>query len=306
MFGDYSLEYGDYRAAITQVGAGLRELRHAGRDLVLSFDRDEARPYFRGSLLAPWPNRITDGRYQFAGQQYQLPVNETERATALHGLVCWVPFDLLEQTAEAVTLRHRLVPQPGYPFALELTARYVLGDAGLSCTVTATNVGDQSAPYGTAPHPYLCAGTGRVDDWTLEVPADEVLSVTPDRLLPVATGPVTSPVAGGPLDFRSPRRIGDVWVDHAYTTVTAGPDGLALVRLRHDDGHGVECAWDPTTLPWVQIHTADRPDEASSRLGLAVEPMTCPPDAFNSGVDLLVLRPGDQHVAGWTLAALTD
>ncbi|HWU31187.1 MAG TPA: galactose mutarotase, partial [Microbacterium sp.] len=61
--------------------------------------------------------------------------------------------------------------------------------------------------------------------------------------------------------------------------------------------------WD-AGCPWVQVHTADLPDPAASRRGLAVEPMTCPPDAFNSGTDLIVLEPGAAHTAGWSIRAL--
>jgi aldose 1-epimerase len=75
-------------------------------------------------------------------------------------------------------------------------------------------------------------------------------------------------------------------------------------RVLAEDGRGVMCSWDPGVLPWVQVHTAGRPDRASSRLGVALEPMTCPPNTFNSGTDLVVLEPGDTHCAWWRLAAL--
>ncbi len=52
------------------------------------------------------------------------------------------------------------------------------------------------------------------------------------------------------------------------------------------------------------MHTADLPDPAESRRGLALEPMTCPPDAFNSGTDLVVLEPGAEHTAAWTIRAV--
>ncbi len=54
----------------------------------------------------------------------------------------------------------------------------------------------------------------------------------------------------------------------------------------------------------MQVHTADRPDPDDDRVGLAVEPMTCPPDALNSGTDLVVLAPGDSHAASWEIEAL--
>ncbi|WP_116953543.1 aldose 1-epimerase family protein [Jiangella endophytica] len=294
------LSHGAYTAVVTEVGATLRELRHDDRPLVVAFGADEIRPNYRGAVLAPWPNRIADGTYTFGGVERQLPLTEPARGNALHGLAGWVRWEVASQSAAEVTLTHRLVPFTGYPHALELRVRYSLDDAGLHWTVAATNPGDGPAPYGTAPHPYLVAGAGRVDDWSLELPAAEYLAVTPERLLPVGVEPVES--AG--FDFRTPRQLGDIFIDHAFTSLAADADGIARVVVRAGDGGGVECSWVAAECPWVQIHTADRPGESGDRIGLAVEPMTCPPDAFNSGTDLVVLEPGRTHETTWTIAAL--
>ena len=169
------------------------------------------------------------------------------------------------------------------------------GDGGLHARITAVNTGPTSAPYGCAPHPYLVGGPGRVDDWTLELPAERVLEVDPERLVPSGlTG-----VAGSPFDFRTPLRIGGRFVDNAYTGLSAG-----VARLTAADGSGVELPWDPAVAPWVQVHTGDRPEPEADRVGLAVEPMTCPPDAFNSGTDLIVLQPGATTSASWRIAAV--
>jgi len=56
-----------YAAVITAVGASLRELQFRGRDLVVPFDAGAVRPLYRGAVIAPWPNRIADGRYDFDG-----------------------------------------------------------------------------------------------------------------------------------------------------------------------------------------------------------------------------------------------
>lgn len=294
------LRHGPYTAVVTEVGATLRELRHGDRPLVVGFGADEIRPNHRGAVLAPWPNRIEDGTYTFDGARRQLPLTEPARGNALHGLVTWVRWDVESQAGSEVSLVHRLVPFTGYPHPLDLRVHYALDDAGLHWTVAATNTGDGPAPYGTAPHPYLVAGAGTVDDWSLELPAAEYLAVTPDRLLPVAVEKVEP--AG--FDFRTPRVLGDLFIDHAFTGLTADAEGVARVYVRTADGDGVVCSWAAAECPWVQIHTADRPGESGHRAGLAVEPMTCPPDAFNSGTDLIVLEPGQTHRTTWTIAAL--
>lgn len=295
----FSIAAHGYRAVIASVGASLRVLTYEGRDLVVPFGADEVRPGYRGTTLAPWPNRIVDGRYSFAGVEHQLALTEPARGQALHGLLSWADFRPRVVEADRVVLIAIIQPQDGYPFRVEVESAYAIDADGLQQTVTARNLGEDAAPWGTGPHPYLVAGAGRVDDWTLALPASEVLTVTPDRLSPVAVEPVTDHPE---WDFRSARAIGDVFIDHAFTSLSY-EEGIAEVRLTAADGTGVAMRWDGA-CPWVQVHTADTGIEATHRIGLAVEPMTCPPDAFNSGVDLVVLEPGASHAASWRIAAL--
>jgi aldose 1-epimerase len=301
------LQHGHYRASVASVGASLRSLTHAGRDLVVPFDADEVRPAFRGATLAPWPNRIIGGRYSFDGIEQQAALTEPELNNALHGLVAWQDFAVRDRGDDFVELATTIQAQQGYPHRIDLTVLFRLDDDGLHSAVTARNTGGDAAPFGTGPHPYLVAGAGHVDDWTLSLPAAQVLAVTPDRLAPIGLTDVAARVAGtergGEFDFRSPRVIGDTFIDHAFTALSRAAAGVASVEIIAPDGHGVAVRWD-AACPWVQIHTADQNDPAISRLGLAVEPMTCPPDAFNSGTDLIVLQPGEATTAGWAIAAL--
>lgn len=295
----YTISHGDYSATVASIGASLRRFTWQGRDLVVPFDVDEVRPGYRGAVLAPWPNRVVDGSYTFDGVDYQLPLTEPSRSHALHGLVCWADWSLEARTADSVTLRTTIVPSDGYPHRIAVLATYSLDDDGLTSTVTADNLGATTAPYGTGPHPYLVAGPGTVDEWTFESPAAAYLTVTPDRLSPVATVPVeTTPE----FDFRTPRVIGDTFIDHAFTAIARQADGSATVTLTSPAGTGVRMSFG-AELPWLQVHTADRPAPERSRIGLAVEPMTCPPDAFSTGEDLVLLAPGQSHAASWTIAA---
>ncbi len=297
----FTLTAGDYVAEIASVGASLRTLRHAGRDLVVPFQADEVRPAYRGATLAPWPNRVVDGRYVDGGVPQQLALTEPDRGHALHGLVCWADFvSVGTPTVDRLELRSVISPQQGYPHRVGVSVLVELAADGLTTTVTGTNLGSDVAPWGTAPHPYLVAGPGRVDGWTLELPAATVLTVTADRLIPL--DPVDVAVAeGGRWDFRVPRRIGTTFLDHAFTDLSRD-DGVATVRVSDPTGAGVEMSFD-AACPWVQVHTADLPDPDLSRRGLAVEPMTCAPDAFNAGRGLVRLDPGASHTARWRLRA---
>ncbi len=298
---EYRIEGDGYTAVVLGLGAAVRELTHEGRPLVVPFGPDEEMPNFRGAFVAPWPNRIPDGRYSFDGSDFELPINEPERGTALHGLVYDLPWTLVEHTRSSVSLGCTIEPTESYPFTIELQVRFSVGGDGFRTDVTAVNTGSRRAPYGVCPHPYLLAGDSPLDEWVLELPAATVLTVTPDRLLPVAK----EPVAGTPFDFRAAHALADVQIDHAFTDIERDSSGRATVRVTDPaGGTGTALMWDET-CPWVQIHTADLPKKPeSTRLGLAVEPMTCPPDAFNTGEDLVVLEPGATHRTGWTITAL--
>src|SRR3712207_313179 len=163
----FRLSAGAYQATIASVGASLRELTWQSRHLVVPFDANEVRPLYRGAVLAPWPNRVVDGKYQFDGVEHQLALTEPERGHALHGLVTWQDFALVSQQPSAVALTTTVPPQEGYPFRLELAVSYSLTEHGLTITLETTNTGGRPAPFGAGIHPYLCLGAGVVDDWFL-------------------------------------------------------------------------------------------------------------------------------------------
>lgn len=297
----FSLSHGAYRAEIATVGATLRSLTHSGRDLVVPFEADELRPVFRGATLAPWPNRVIDGRYEWLGQLHQLGLTEPERGHALHGLLVWQDFTAARHTNDSVRLIAVIEPQTGYPWRVEVTVDYWLDDAGLHQRVSGTNRSSNSAPFGVGPHPYLVAGPGRVDDWTLELRAETILAVVGERLLPDGQTPVTA--ERGQWDFRNCQSLNGVNLDHAFTDLSFDELEQTEAILRGADGAGVKMTWD-RTCPWVQVHTADRPEPDLDRLGLAVEPMTCPPAAFNTGEGIIPLEPGQTKGASWSICAI--
>lgn len=200
----HEIALGDQRAVVVQVGGGLRSYDVAGRPVLEGFAA-EARPDGGwGQLLVPWPNRIRDGRYRWADADHQLPLSEVAKHNAIHGLLRWAEWSLLDRTGSRVTVGARLWPRPGYPFRVDVSAAYELTDDGLSVTISARNQGTEPTPYGVGQHPYFTVGADQVDDAVMTVPADEWVRCD-DRGLPVAT----EPVAGTPYDFRSARTIGD-------------------------------------------------------------------------------------------------
>jgi aldose 1-epimerase len=304
--GEYEIHHGDYAAVITTRAGALRRLTYRGRDLVVPSPFAGPIPDYRGIIAAPWPNRIADGCYRFDGQLLHVPINERDRQCSLHGLAFDREWSVLCLSDLSVTLALELEPSEGYPFALVLETTYTLDadrpdrGGGLRWEVRARNVGDRTAPYGVCPHPYLVAGESPLDEWELQIPAARFLEVTHDRLLPMGE----RDVVGHEFDFRTARPIGTTKIDHAFTGIDFGPDGTASLALRDPvHGTGVRMEWD-RGCSWLQIHTADKRPPAPSRLGLAVEPMTCPPDAFNSGSHLIRLAPGTSHTARWRICSL--
>lgn len=294
----FRLSAGPYTAEISAVGATLESLTVGGRDLLVRSPETGPMQFYRGAIVAPWPNRIGDGAYTWDGQQIQTALTEPERGNALHGLVSFQLFSPTTVAEDELVLSTQLFPSPGYPFHLVLAVHYALDpEEGLTTTVTARNIGAQDAPYGVCPHPYLVAGPEPLDEWSLRMEAGTVLTVTEDRLLPTGTAPVAP---GDAFDFRSPAVIGELFIDHAFTDLGRDAQGRATITVTAPGGTGVELTAGEE-LPWLQVHTGDRPEPENHRLGLAVEPMTCPPDAFRSGTDLVRLAPGAEHAASWTL-----
>lgn len=296
---DFKIRWGQYKALVTTRGGALRQLRHRGRNLVVPFGENGEIPDFRGVICAPWPNRVVDGKYTAEGRQLHLPLNDLANGAALHGLVFNRNWKTLEVTEDSVSMGCEVRHSDAYPFKLYIEVRYRVDEEGLHGTVRSTNRGTGTAPYGVCPHPYLVAGEAPLDEWSVRIPAAEIMLVGSERMVP---GEVV-PVDGTPNDFRCERELGDIQLDHSYTGIFQDEDDRARVQLFDPSGSGVELSWD-SHWPWLQVHTADRPD-GPSRIGLAVEPMSCPPNAFNSGVDLIRLDPGESHEASWSISAVS-
>jgi len=298
----HDIRAGEYEATVTELGAGLRRLSCRGKSLITGYEPDELPPGGAGQLLAPWPNRIEGGRYEFNGGSFQLDLSEPARGNAIHGLTRWANWDLAERGAsDQVTLTQFLHGRPGYPFCLALSVTYRLGTAsGLAVAVSAWNVGSRPAPYGTGSHPYVTVGTPFVDDCELELPAGSWLP-TDDRGIP--SGPAED-VTGTEFDFRDARRIGDTRLDHALTGLTRDESGLAWARL--SSGSARLGLWAGPGYDWLQVFTGDPLPPNHRRRALAIEPMTCPANAFVTGDGLLTLDPGDSVTHTWGIHVIEN
>jgi aldose 1-epimerase len=228
-----------------------------------------------------------------------VPLNEPDKANAIHGLTRWLSWRRLRRSRARVVLGLLLRPQPAYPFTLALEMEYALGRDGLTVRTTARNVGASPLPFGAGQHPYFTVGTARVDDALLRLPARSYLT-TDARAIP--TGRAS--VGGTALDFRDARPIGSLPLDTCFADLAADADGYTRVELAHPSGSPrLTLVLDPA-YRFVQVYTGDTlPDEGARRRAVAIEPMTCPANAFNCGEGLQVLGPGDSFTAAWGIRA---
>jgi len=272
-------------AVISTEGAALIGLSVNNFYLIEPNTRDGL---YAGKILAPWPNRIKDGKYTFNKKDYQLPINEVSKNNSLHGLVANCLWEVLFQSESKVVLQYLLNQPDIYPGKLQLQVTYEIIESGIEITVLSENIGDISAPYGVSIHTYLVAGARlKNNELNLQIPADQFLEVEAERLLPIKL----QPVAGTNFDFIDSKKILDLFIDHAFKYSSDYPRSISLINA---EDQGAEVIFDDQSK-WIQIHTADRNLQADSRMAVAIEPMTCPPDAFSSGIDLIVLEPGKKH-----------
>lgn len=293
----HTIRAGDHEAVVTGIGAALRSYAVAGRDVLEPFGPDEPPPGGHGQPLMPWPNRVRDGRWRWHDRDLQLPLSEPGAHNASHGLVRWLPWQVADRSDDALTLTTTVGAQPGWPEPLRCTVAVSLAtDTGLTVTLGATNLGAGPCPWGAGSHPYL-AVPGGVDTAVLRVPAATRL-VLDERNLPVGrTG-----VAGTEQLLDGARPVGTRVLDVAYTDLDRDADGGVTATLDTADGWRTTLRGD-ASVRWLQVFTGDTLTGAYHRSAIAVEAMTCPPDALNSGQDLVVLAPGASAAMTWSVQA---
>jgi galactose mutarotase-like enzyme len=256
----WEIAHGRQRAIVTEVGATLRSYTVEGEPVIDGFGPEEWAHGGRGQVLAPWPNRLGDGRYRFSEHDVQAALDEPEHNNAIHGLVRWLPWQLEVKAQNLVAVRCFVFPVPGYPFHLELRLEYRLGRDGLTITATALNVGAVTLPFGIG-----------------EVRA----------------------VEGTEYDFTKSRPIGATQLDTAYTGIERGRDRLAWAVLSDGSGEPLTRLWSDEGFPYLMCYTGDTLPAPERRRAVAVEPMTCPPDGLRSGRGLIILEPGEHWEGAW-------
>lgn len=301
-----TIRAGGYEASVALRGGQLLSLTVAepatGQRQNLIVPAEKGSGGHPGAVLAPWPNRVAQAQYTYQDTEYQLEVTEESTGAALHGLIGAVDFTIERQRDHEVHLTGSIPASAGYPWKLDVVLMYRLADKlGLTSTLMtrynadaaadAETAADQAvtAPFGAGFHPYLTAADAPLKACRLKLPAATVAVTKPS-----GTVVRTTPVAGD-LDLTTAPLLAGLSIDHAYTDL---PEGGWSAELSHGPSGLVVRMISDT--PWAQVYTGER----IQRAGIAVEPMTCPPNAFNTGENLVHLEPGQWHRVGYSIEAI--
>lgn len=292
---EVAISKGQTSAVITELGATLRSFRDGPRPVLWEFAHDEVNWACRGQVLAPWPNRLEDGSYEREGRKAKVPLDEPERHNAIHGLVRWLPWTPAKVAENRVVMSCVLRAQPSYPFTIGLELTYEVSPGGLEVVCNVVNLGSLRAPFGLGFHPYLLAGDDGIERARVQIPAGRRLLLD-DRGLPVGEEPVTGThfaLDGRPLAGRV--------LDDCYTDLRLEGDGRWHGAV--DFGSGRTEIWADAVFGYAMVYSGDTLEETQRRRAVAIEPMTCPPNALRSGRDLIELAPSEQWKAAWGIRA---
>ena len=313
-FGEGAVEVrghdGAVRAIVALCGATLLswQIRQDGEALELTDgyrDPGELREQsgVRNGVLAPFPNRVADGRYGFGGQQYDLLPGVVGDRTVYLGFARALPFVLDSATTTAESARLVLRSEEirpgrfdGYPFALDLTVVYIVEKDQISLEIHAVNTGDVTVPYAAGWHPYFQLGndTDGIDDLELRVSAGTLIGT--DRELIPTDGPGCRIGLDGlpEMDFRGGSPLGRRVIDACYADLSFGSDGRAETVLR-DPKTGRELrVWQESGF--MHVFTGDTLPR-DRRRSVAIEPVEAMTNAFNREefASALALAPGESR-----------
>lgn len=278
------------RASISREGAGLHGL-WVGEHAVMPADTASSRSrWFSGPTLAPWPNRIRDGRWTVAGREFSSPANDG-KGNALHGLVFDREFEIVDQRADAVTLEYLLGTDAAYPWPVRVRVTYAVDADGLTCTFGGRNESTERVPFAIGTHPYFPFD----DDSTLTIDATQGFAVD-ERLIP--TGPMLGLDAWG-AEAGVPIPLATFDADDCFTNHSRDARGRGHTLVTYGDGSTLD-VWQDGAMDYTVIFLARDFEWSDGRTrAIAIEPQTAPTNAFNTGSSLIWLDPAAECAVQW-------
>ena len=105
-------------------------------------------------------------------------------------------------------------------------------------------------------------------------------------------------VAGTEYDFTEGRRLGATVLDTTFGDIEHDAYGQSEITVEAPGGRRI-VVWADAAFAWWQVYSGDTLPQHRLRRALAIEPMTCPPDALRSGRSLVRLEPGESWRGTW-------
>ncbi len=274
----YSLQHDKLKLEVESLGARIMRLSYEGTEIMKTAKTDLQG--YNGMVLAPWPNRIPDGKYSFQGEDYELEINELDRNNALHGFAFQREFELIEKTKNSLTLSADMFLADGYPFDVQLKITYLLTDEGFQCSVTATNNSEMVAPFGIAFHPYYPV----TDETKISLPARQHI-LTNDRMIPTGEQP----------NQLKSFMFSEVDLDDCFLNLDREGD---LANTHVESPGQILTLWQDQAFDFIMVYTTNEFDSISGpQKAIAIEAQSCEANAFNTNPPLL--QPRESFTGGW-------
>lgn len=260
----------------------------------------EKRPGSHFAIMVPFAGRIGDARYRFDDRDYDLQPGVQGSARGIrHGFVRDADFAIAELVAEKSSARVTLTtsairPRASYPFSIDLAVTFTLDAGGLGLEARMRNTGDTAAPCFFGWHAYILVADGKIDDWSLEIPASTLIRTDADMIALPGKAAYVSLDEAPAFDFRQSRPIANSILDVGYTDLDAGTDGRIRTRLTDPSDRFGVAMWQEHGV--MNAFTADTLQHGARR-AVALEPMECMADAFNRPecAEAIRLEPGAER-----------
>jgi aldose 1-epimerase len=210
-------------------------------------------------VMAPWPNRIANGRFTFEGAEHHVSVNA--EGHGIHGLGVsrtWTAGGTTDFSCELSLA----IETDSWPWPSRLRQRIELLDDGVRQTVEISAAAGVRFPAGCGWHPWFRRDARPGHDMCIMIDADERYELSRDgtptgRILPVDRD----------YDLRAYSALGDRRIDDCY-------------RL---GGQPLRIAWSEIELTLTSSESVAHAVVYTPEHAVCVEPQTCAIDAFNLG-----------------------
>jgi aldose 1-epimerase len=253
-------------AVISAFGGSLSFLSLFDRIVIDRTNAESIGQYAYGTVLAPWPNRIPGGTYEFLGNGYKTEVLDAA-GNANHGLLRKREMEVRQHEDSFIVLGYLFGEDDVYPFSVDLEVRYELTDQGLETTATAKNLSGDTVPFAIGFHPYFATE----EPFVLHTNGSELIT-TDERLIPNGRKKLD---ANFGLDFHT---------EQAF-------DGCVVANWAKLEFEGYNLLIEASeNLPYLMVYRPPMTVLESGGQSLAVEPMSHPTNVFQTDIDSAIMN----------------